>query len=291
LLPNLNQINFVRLLLVLVIHATGTRIHPLTSLSIPASSFTQNPSTPNNTMVPCPVCGKDVSLDFINQHLDSGCTFPKPGSSSTSGLQVPKPMTYFPDPTTGLTAATSSEKQNAISPGNSKRVATLSYSYGRKSTGAEGDEEEEDEDEPARLLKKPRAYKRPDHLEKAMPLAEKMRPKNLDDIHGQELVGRRGVLRGLIEEGKVPSMILWGAAGCGKTTIARVIATMSSSRFIEISATASGVNDCKKIFVEAKNELVLTGRRTILFCDEIHRYTKAQQDVFLAPVEKGEIVL
>ncbi|PUU72179.1 DNA polymerase III, clamp loader complex, gamma/delta/delta subunit [Tuber borchii] len=118
-----------------------------------------------------------------------------------------------------------------------------------------------------------------------------MRPKNLDDIRGQELVGRRGVLRGLIEEGKVPSMILWGAAGCGKTTIARVIATMSSSRFIEISATASGVNDCKKIFVEAKSELVLTGRRTILFCDEIHRYTKTQQDVFLAPVEKGEIVL
>jgi len=240
-------------------------------------------------MVPCPVCGRDVSLDFINQHLDSGCTFPKPGSSSDSGLQVPKPMTYFPDPTaTRLTAATSSEKQNAISPGNPKRVATLSYRYGRKTVGPEGDEEE-DEDE--HVLKKPRAYKRPDHLEKAMPLAEKMRPKSLDDIHGQELVGRRGVLRGLIEEGRVPSMILWGAAGCGKTTIARVIATMSSCRFIEISATASGVNDCKRIFVEAKNELVLTGRRTILFCDEIHRYTKAQQDVFLAPVEKGEIVL
>lgn len=241
-------------------------------------------------MVPCPVCSKDVSLNFINQHLDSGCTYPKTESSATSGPQVPKPITYFPDPTAArLTAATPSEKQNVIiSPGNPKRVAASSYSYNKKNIGAEeGEEENEDE----HVLKKPRAYKKPSHLEKAMPLAEKMRPKNLDDIRGQELVGQRGVLRGLIEEGKVPSMILWGAAGCGKTTIARVIATMSSSRFIEISATASGVNDCKKIFVEAKSELVLTGRRTILFCDEIHRYTKTQQDVFLAPVEKGEIVL
>ncbi|RPB00993.1 P-loop containing nucleoside triphosphate hydrolase protein [Choiromyces venosus 120613-1] len=124
-----------------------------------------------------------------------------------------------------------------------------------------------------------------------MPLAERVRPKSLDDVYGQQLVGERGVLRGLIEEGRVPSMILWGSAGCGKTTIARAIATQSKCRFIEISAMASGVNDCKRIFSEAKNELVLTGRRTILFCDEIHRYTKTQQDVFLAPVEKGEIIL
>ena len=124
-----------------------------------------------------------------------------------------------------------------------------------------------------------------------MPLAEKMRPQTLDDVCGQSLVGRGGVLRGLIEEGRVPSMILWGSAGCGKTTIARVIANVSKSRFVEISATASGVQECKKIFAEARSELLLTGRKTILFCDEIHRFTKSQQDVFLAPVEKGEITL
>lgn len=99
-----------------------------------------------------------------------------------------------------------------------------------------------------------------------------MRPQDLDEICGQELVGPDGVLRGMIDEGKVPSMILWGAAGCGKTTIARVIASRSGSRFVEISATASGVAECKKIFMEARSELSLTGRKTILFCDEIHRW-------------------
>lgn len=124
-----------------------------------------------------------------------------------------------------------------------------------------------------------------------MPLAEKMRPQTLADVCGQDLVGKGGVLRGLIEQQRVPSMVLWGPPGCGKTTIARVIANVSNSRFVEISATASGVQEVKKIFQEAKGELLLTGRKTILFCDEIHRFTKSQQDTFLAPVETGQITL
>ena len=124
-----------------------------------------------------------------------------------------------------------------------------------------------------------------------MPLAEKMRPQSLDEVCGQELVGQGGVLRGLIEEGRVPSMILWGTPGCGKTTIARVISSVSRSRFVEVSATASGVPEFKRFFAEAKSELLLTQRKTILFVDEIHRLNKGQQDVFLAPVERGEIIL
>ena len=128
-------------------------------------------------------------------------------------------------------------------------------------------------------------------LQKAAPLAERMRPQTLDEIYGQELVGPNGVLRGLIETDRVPSMILWGGAGTGKTTIARVIANMVGSRFIEINSTSSGVGECKKIFAEAKAELGLTGRKTILFCDEIHRFSKSQQDVFLGPVESGQVTL
>jgi putative ATPase len=86
-------------------------------------------------------------------------------------------------------------------------------------------------------------------------------------------------------------MILWGGPGTGKTTIARVIASMVGSRFVEINSTSSGVAECKKIFAEAKNELGLTGRKTIIFCDEIHRFSKSQQDVFLGPVESGQITL
>ncbi|CAK7262562.1 DNA-dependent ATPase mgs1 [Sporothrix epigloea] len=128
--------------------------------------------------------------------------------------------------------------------------------------------------------------------QRAAPLAERMRPQSLDDVCGQELVGPRGVLRALIEADRVPSMILWGGSGTGKTTIARCIAQRVGSRFVEMNATSSGgVAECKKIFQDAANELSLTGRKTILFCDEIHRFTKAQQDVFLKPVEAGTITL
>lgn len=123
------------------------------------------------------------------------------------------------------------------------------------------------------------------------PLAERVRPTTLDDIAGQDLVGPNGVLRALIESQSLPSIILWGGSGTGKTTIARVIANMVGSRFIEINATSSGAAECKKLFQDAANELSLTGRRTIIFCDEVHRFTKAQQDVFLKPVEAGTITL
>jgi len=129
------------------------------------------------------------------------------------------------------------------------------------------------------------------HLEKAAPLAERLRPKTLDDVCGQELVGPDGLLRGLIEQGRVPSMILWGSPGSGKTTIARLIASTTNTRFVEINSASTGVAECKKLFTQAASELGLTGRRTIIFCDEIHRFSKSQQDVLLAPVEAGIITL
>lgn len=138
--------------------------------------------------------------------------------------------------------------------------------------------------DPERVIKKTKTKKN-------APLAERMRPKTLDDVCGQELVGPNGVLRSLIETDRVPSIILWGGAGTGKTTIARCIAQVTGSRFIEINATSSSVVECKKLFQEAANDLALTGRKTIIFCDEIHRFNKAQQDVFLRPVEAGTVTL
>ena len=129
------------------------------------------------------------------------------------------------------------------------------------------------------------------NVQRAAPLAERMRPQTLDHVCGQDLVGPNGVIRGLIDQNRVPSMILWSAPGTGKTTIARIVANMVGARFVEINSSSSGVAECKKIFHDAAHDLALTGRRTILFCDEIHRFSKAQQDVFLAPVESGQVTL
>ncbi|KAK6359463.1 hypothetical protein TWF696_000619 [Orbilia brochopaga] len=125
----------------------------------------------------------------------------------------------------------------------------------------------------------------------AMPLAERVRPNKLDNIYGQDLVGPSGILRRMIETDSVKSMILWGGPGCGKTTIARTIAASTKARFVELSGTTNNVADCKKIFDQAKSEMGLLGRKTILFIDEIHRFSKTQQDVFLAPVESGQVIL
>ncbi|ODQ64845.1 Werner helicase interacting protein-like protein, partial [Nadsonia fulvescens var. elongata DSM 6958] len=124
------------------------------------------------------------------------------------------------------------------------------------------------------------------------PLAELARPKYLDDFVGQKhILGRAGCLTSYIEEDRCPSIILWGPPGIGKTTIARIIARATQSRFVELSATYHGINECRLIFKQAIDHKKLTGQKTILFLDEIHRFNKGQQDIFLPVVESGDIIL
>ncbi len=124
------------------------------------------------------------------------------------------------------------------------------------------------------------------------PLADRMRPENLDALVGQEhLTARGSLLREAIENDRVFSMILWGPPGCGKTTLAGIIARETRSEFIKISAVLSGVKDIRKIIDQAKKHQALYRRQTILFVDEIHRFNKTQQDAFLHHVESGLIVL
>jgi len=127
---------------------------------------------------------------------------------------------------------------------------------------------------------------------KQAPLAELMRPETLDDLVGQEeLVGPGSPLRTLLELDAVPSMILWGPPGVGKTTLARIVARMTQACFVPLSATTSGIADLKKAVEEAKERRILHGARTIVFIDEIHRWNKAQQDAFLPHVEDGTVTL
>ena len=123
------------------------------------------------------------------------------------------------------------------------------------------------------------------------PLAARLRPRNLDEFVGQKhLLGEGKVLRRLIENDNVGSMIFWGPPGVGKTTLARIIAGMTKSQFIDFSAVTSGIKEIKQVMEQAERNRRF-GDRTILFVDEIHRFNKAQQDAFLPYVEKGSIIL
>lgn len=124
------------------------------------------------------------------------------------------------------------------------------------------------------------------------PLAERMRPKNIDAFIGQPHIAGKGTLiRNAIEKEGIFSMILWGPPGCGKTTLANIIANETRSHFVQISAVLSGVKDIRAIIDDAKKQKTLFDKRTILFVDEIHRFNKSQQDAFLHHVESGLITL
>jgi len=251
-------------------------------------------------MVDCPICSKPVKAKDINSHIDSGCeSFIDTGTHSPllhlpNGPSAQKP-TALQKPSVSSFFQTSAAKRSSLSTPKSELISSLSFTQPRKRSfddtspapTIKGEKEVSElaEDDPPAKKTKINAF------QKAAPLAERMRPRSLDDVYGQDLVGPHGFLRSLIEQDRVPSMILWGGAGTGKTTIARCIASLVGSRFVEINSTSSGVAECKKLFTEARGELGVTGRKTIIFCDEIHRWSKSQQDVFLGPVESGQITL
>jgi len=251
-------------------------------------------------MVDCPICTKQVKDARINEHIDSGCKDflldqePQPAPNlgkaysfftaarklptstlknnghPTSSPPAPPPPPQLPQPPPVATAVTP--------PPRTKRSF----------------DQATDAHPPASEPQSPSATKRARKLkavQDAMPLAERMRPMSLDHVYGQDLVGPNGILRGMVNEGRLPSMVLWGRPGTGKTTIARLIANMSGSRFVEINSTSTKLDQVRAIFSEASQDLRLTGRKTIVFCDELHRFSKTQQDAFLGPVESGTITL
>ena len=121
-----------------------------------------------------------------------------------------------------------------------------------------------------------------------MPLATRMRPRTLDEVVGQEhLIGPGRPLTALVQSGHLPSLLLWGPAGSGKTTLAYILGKMVGGEFVQLSAVASGVADARKVMDRAKGSLM----PTVLFIDEVHRWSKSQQDVLLPTVEDGTIIL
>jgi len=135
-------------------------------------------------------------------------------------------------------------------------------------------------------------YKAGEAAAATRPLADRMRPRRLDAFVGQtHVVGPGTLLRQAVENDRLFSMILWGPPGCGKTTLARIIAAETRCYFVQFSAVLSGVKEIRAVIAEARDQLKLQRKRTILFVDEIHRFNKAQQDAFLHHVESGLITL
>jgi putative ATPase len=229
---------------------------------------------PCDAMLDCPICQKPVVDSKINEHLDSDC------KDHVADNEPVKTHSFF----------TATQRQKPPSPSPPLPSTTQRVERAKtppKRSHDEANEVETNAESPA-AVKRQRRLKA---VEDAMPLAERMRPTSLDDVYGQDLVGPGGILRGMVEEGRLPSMVLWGRPGTGKTTIARLIANTSNARFVEINSTSTKLEEVRKIFNDAARDLQLTGRKTIVFCDELHRFSKTQQDAFLGPVESGTITL
>ncbi|KAH7102288.1 hypothetical protein BKA62DRAFT_699922 [Auriculariales sp. MPI-PUGE-AT-0066] len=229
--------------------------------------------------VDCPICGEQVSENSINDHLDTGCskletdTLPMASSSqpsqasSSSSRKRPLASIFVkkqPDPPESPTVPKLKKQHQVIDLDTDEAKPPPAK---RQKTSAE-------------------------HLDAAAPLAARLRPKTLEDFVGQDhLTGADSLLMSLVHGGGTGSLILWGPPGCGKTTLARLLAHETGAAFKELSATSSGAVEARNVCEEAKNMLKLRGRRTVLFLDEIHRFNKAQQDIFLPYVEAGHIQL
>lgn len=136
------------------------------------------------------------------------------------------------------------------------------------------------------------AGSRPTESDQTGPLAARMRPRTVEEFEGQgQLLSEGRALRAMLDRGTLSSMILWGPPGCGKTTLARLLAGATEATFVQISAVTAGVKQIREVTAQAKVRLETANRRTVLFCDEIHRFNKGQQDAFLPHVEDGTVVL
>jgi putative ATPase len=216
-------------------------------------------------MVQCPICSSPVKSTNINQHIDSQCHDFIESHSPDSGQEhgVAPVSSFFQRPVANRAVANVSPKRDAPISVDTAR-ATLRKPVDENATQNKRRAESItpshiSDDYPDENVGEGAALKRQkigNSVQSGLSLAARLRPQTLDEVCGQELVGPKGVLRELIMQDRLPSMVLWGGPGTGKTTIARVIASMIKSRFIEMNSTNFGVGECKKVFLEVHTDPV-----------------------------------
>uniref|UniRef100_A0A8C4RUZ7 ATPase WRNIP1 n=2 Tax=Erpetoichthys calabaricus TaxID=27687 RepID=A0A8C4RUZ7_ERPCA len=285
----------------------------------------------SSDIVQCPVCLRDFKAADINSHLDncllqaevneqepesesSGepprkkqCTAePCPAMSSWgakegSGAPSTSVFSLFQKGKPGTTGASDapgffSSKRTTFEKSEEAGHFANNHKWGKRSAPGVDVSGDQLRSKPAQDGLATLGTQTREKLYDSKPLAEKMRPCTLDDYFGQnKVLGENTLLRSLLETQDIPSLMLWGPPGCGKTTLAHIIATNSkksgNSRFVTLSATSTSTSEVREVIKQAQNELKLFKRKTILFIDEIHRFNKSQQDTFLPHVECGTITL
>ncbi|KAF8919975.1 DNA polymerase III, clamp loader complex, gamma/delta/delta subunit [Mucidula mucida] len=224
--------------------------------------------------VTCPICSRNVNAVVINAHIDNGCQEAAPSQAKTSNRKT----------ASNLAPIFQARPTNPIDVNQSLPSSSPSLPKGKKR--AINDTPSSSSSAPAKRAKMSM------QLQSIAPLAERMRPERLDEFVGHvHLTNPSSMFMNGATTGSLGSMIFWGPPGCGKTTLARLYAKRTGSVFKELSATVVGINDIRAVFEEARNTFKLTQRRTVLFLDEIHRFNRSQQDIFLPFVEQGSIQL
>ncbi|XP_061518944.1 ATPase WRNIP1-like [Anopheles gambiae] len=272
------------------------------------------PSTSTRKAV-CPICDKWFPIADIEQHVDECLTMTHGNDGSPDEQQQQQPASNTPTSSQGpkrnfsifeRSPKPAKRGRNESAPSAPTVTSSAKVEQPIEITSLDTDDEEEpaasdsQNKKPKMMDPAPAARPAPScpnaTPESNVPLAERVRPSTIEEYVGQEqIIGQNTILRKLFEHDTIPSMILWGPPGCGKTTLANIIANrckrnVGTLRFAKLSATMAGVAEVKEVVKVAKNESKFN-RRTILFMDEIHRFNKQQQDIFLPHVESGTITL
>ncbi|CAI5757547.1 unnamed protein product [Candida verbasci] len=243
----------------------------------------------------CPICSKTIRQSSLERHVNY-CLDNQQEPETTATQEPAQTQSKKRNAFSAMGLKLDSNKSNKKQPKLESKKSTLTDKF-LESKRLRSSQNLEDQFKPVDISEEKDKEKQKDKVPNikelkryaTTPLAHRLRPKSLDDFIGQEKL--INIIKNIIQADLIPSFLLWGKPGCGKTTLARIIAKSTNYRFVELSGVDSNAKSLKETFIHAENHKKLTNQKTILFLDEIHRYNKAVQDLLLPVIEKGIVTV